>query len=280
MTILIDPRAGSKALAEHIPAPLCLLSPVNLDADFEFAASGPDGIMPVGGEYKTMSDFLTSVTDGRLCGTQLPRMLRTYSRVYLLIEGETRTSDTGILETRQWDREGKKYVWKAARGRKGEGWTAQEFYGRIASIEEFGGVRVCRTGTSYPPKDIVQSARWIVALYHYWQKEYTEHSSYRAWDRSSEARSKPMNLLTTTSDLPLVQRWAEKLPGIGEDKSKYVAQHFRSAGRMARATDREWEKVEFVEKVKSGKNAGQLRRKRMSTERAREIVDQIEKEFE
>jgi ERCC4-type nuclease len=277
--ILIDPRTGSKSLVDHIPPALCQLSKDNLDGDFEFAACGPGGvIMPVGGEYKTISDCLTSMTDGRLNGTQITRMLRTYSRVYLLIEGETRTSSAGILETRQWDRQAKKYLWAPARGRKGEGWTAQEFYGRLASLEEFGGVRIHRTGTSYPPEDVKQSARWIVNLYHYWQKDYESHSSYKAWDRSGEA-AKPMNLLTSTGDLPLVQRWAEKLPGIGEDKSKYVALHFRSAGAMARATDREWEKVEFVERIKTGKNAGQLRRKRMSTEKARAIVDAINEEI-
>src|ERR1043165_4654864 len=139
MTILIDPRSGSKSLADHIPPALCQLSKDNLDGDFEFAASGPNGlIMPAGGEYKTISDFLTSSTDGRLWGTQLPRMLRSYSRVYLIIEGATRVSESGILETKQLDPVLRQYRWAPARGRKGEGWTAQEYWSRICSIEEFG----------------------------------------------------------------------------------------------------------------------------------------------
>lgn len=271
MTIYVDDRAGSVNLIPYLRA-LCSTVRVEkgrYDADVEFAGNISTGPAPIGIEYKTLSDCLTSMTDGRLTGTQLPRMRESYPRRYLLIEGPTRVSDDGILETKVFDVKTRRFVWAPARGRKGEGWMASEFWGRLESITEFFGARYDRT------YDIRESARWILAKYRYWQKDYDQHSSYQQWDRSREKQqssSTLANLLVPTSDLPLVQRWAREIDGIGIGKAGYVAQHFKSAAAMVLADEAEWRKIEFLEKLKTKSG---YRKTHLSEERAAKIRKEI-----
>src|SRR4051812_2144692 len=100
--IYIDPRAGSSALKAQLPRAL-VGENSNIPSDVEFVGYGPDGPMLIGIEYKSVSDCLTSMTDGRLTGTQLPRMRESYDRRYLLIEGPLRVSADGILETKEFN---------------------------------------------------------------------------------------------------------------------------------------------------------------------------------
>lgn len=274
MTIYLDPRAGSQQLLSALRSfDVAVDSSRQLDADVEFLAWGPDGPMLAGIEYKLLStgDMLTSMTDGRLTGTQLPRMMAAYQRLYLLVEGPRRVDDEGVLEISP--RAG---MWVAAHGRKGEGWTAHEYWSRLESIREFftaagHDVRIIESHNRR------ESAHIIVTLYRYWQKSYSEHASYRQRDHSNSSRQHAapqaradMLFGSTTSNLPLCQRWAEELPGIGIGKGGYVAQHFgQSPGAMVMGDAAEWRRVTFMEKLKRQEG---YRRTHLSKERAAEIV--------
>lgn len=237
MSILIDSRAGSVKLLDHIanssPAP-------NLAGDFEFLGCGPDSEMLfIGGEYKRVPDALDAMTTGRLTGTQIPRMLDVYSRVYLIIEGPTRVTDSGFLEYSPYAG-----CWESARGREGGGWRYSEYRKRLESLSEFLGVRV------YETHNIKETAKLITALADFWATPYEQHSSWRAWDRSQDPK-RVLNRLVPTGELPLVQRVASEISGIGEKRSAYVAQFFPSVASMVMAQEEDWAKVRWLERLKS-----------------------------
>lgn len=89
--LTVDPREGSNNLVE----PLSMMGvPVRRETleygDVAFVGRGPsESSLPVGIEYKSVSDLLTSWQDGRLLGHQLPGMLNCYTINYLLVEGAT-----------------------------------------------------------------------------------------------------------------------------------------------------------------------------------------------
>lgn len=241
MTIYIDKRKGSVALASYIQ-PRSLAKLGQFDADIEFMGYLPSGPAPIGIEYKSAitGDIFDSLTDGRLTGTQIPRMLGSYSVRYILIEGPTRVTPEGILEVSPMPGQ-----WRQVFGRRGEGWTAREYWNRLERIADCG-FRVKET------HNIQQSAAWITSIYHGWSRPYDEHRSHLAWDQSGTELVN--HALIQTSKLPLVMRWARELPSVGQDKAAYLANHFGSGAAMVLADENEWRKVKW--KVKSGKLHG------------------------
>lgn len=288
-TLLVDPRRGSTrhsdrgfvgAIEAGLMTPFGISADLShqLAGDFEFIGWTPLGPTPIGGEHKSCDtgDAFTSMFDGRLTGTQIPRMVQAYPWVrYVVIEGLTRRSHKdGVLELRV------RGDWQQAFTRRGAGISYDEWRGRIESIEEFwsephvaGHTRVIET------PDQQTTAAWIAwAMGKYWAKPYEQHGSARQWDRSREVGGRievEDVLLGTTSELPLTELWAERLDGIGRSKATFIGRHFGSAYDLAHATADEWQAVEFKEKVAKGPRAGQLQTKRLSAERAKAIVEQI-----
>lgn len=291
-TILVDPRQGSADLKRYL---LDLGATVDMatqiPADIAFTGYGPTGLMLVGMEYKLTAtgDIFTSMSDGRLTGTQLPALVNNFERRYLLVEGPTRMAAGGGLEQSPkagvWER-----VWSM---------TAREYWSRLDSITEFWGVTVKETHNK------MQSAAWIISRARYWAKPYEAHSSFRAWDRSSEPRKGAqagggsgggsgfvVSEFGPTSALPIVQRMAAQIDGIGEGHSGYVAKAFATPAEMilgtdlaamlhrdpeyARVFDEAWRGVECLQKLKRPANGGgQYRRIHFSKERVAKIRAQL-----
>jgi ERCC4-type nuclease len=272
MTIFIDKQGTS---AEKALSSLKLVEPIRAlgeqvevgkyIGDFSFLGWRDGGIPePIGGEYKTLTEFLTASSDGRLVGTQLKKLCRTYPTRYLLIEGLRRVSPGGILETFDWVEGGKGKDWVPARGRGPNGWTAQEFWKRIGLIERKFGVVV------YHSSNLNESARWIVSKYREWQEPPEKHSSWQQCDRTDEVI--PRTAMIPTSEEPGVLQWARDIPGVGATKATWVALHFKSPFEMAIAGPSEWQKISWLEVLKGGKGT---RRKSFSKEAAEKIVQWI-----
>ena len=293
--ILLDPRAGSSLLKPYLQAMGAHVDDSQqIPADFAFVGNGPDGLIPIGGEYKLVStgDIFTSMSDGRLTGTQLARMLPIYPRRYLLIEGPTRVAEDGTLEVSP-----KPGLWQRAQGRGDGGWQAHEYWSRLSSVAEFfsepnvpGRTEVKETHNRR------ESAAWIISMWRYWNKPYAEHSSYRAWDRSAEGRQVSSGGFTLaqfapTSELPIVQRMAACIDGIGEGHSGYVAKEFRAPAEMVlgkalyellredpaaqMAFVQDWRAVECLQRLKKPGANGQYRRIHFSKERVAKIRGQL-----
>lgn len=267
MTIFLDKRSGSINLETDLKSHNVDVVQCLHDSDIEFLGYGPnEELMTIGVEYKLINDCVDAMTTGRLTGTQLARMVKTYQRWYLLIEGRLRTAADGVLEHSPAGLPGK---WFPVQGRKGRGWTAKEFWGRVASLEEFWGCRV------HVSQTIEESAAWLVdTLYRYWTRPYSSHSSWAQWDQS-RLNGPKLNveaMLGPTSELPLVQKWARDIDGIGVGKAGYVAQHFKSGLALAIATEDEWAKVSWVEKLRTKSG---YRRKKFSKKTIKGFMQQI-----
>lgn len=231
------------------------------DGDFSFPGVDRIGeFAAVGGEYKQLTEFLTTLTDGRLTGTQLPKLHRTYTHRYVLIEGTKRVSKSGILETLSWDGDAGRPSWQPARGRKGEGWTAQELWVRIGVIERAFGVNF------WFSSDILESAAWIMAKWREFQTPLEKHSSWQAWDRSKDKLT-----MIPTSEQPLVLQWARDIKGVGPTKAAWAAEHFKTPHALANGTIEDWEQVHWTEYL----SGGGTRTKHFSRETAAGIVAQI-----
>jgi ERCC4-type nuclease len=288
-TLLLDPRRGSADLKPYLRALGARVEDAQqIPADVALVGSGPDGLMPVGIEYKLTAtgDIFTSLADGRLTGTQLPRMLAVYPRRYLLIEGPTRVAEDGTLEHSP-----KPAVWVRAQGRGAVGWSAHEYWSRLQSIAEFFSAPFTDGRTEvHATHNKRESAAWIISLWRYWQKDYAEHASYRQWDQSRERGAGGANGngrgggaqhnsggfhaidLLATSDLPLVQQMASCIPGIGQGYSGYVARQFATPADMILADESAWREVECLQKLRGREG---YRKIRFSKERIKKIRAQL-----
>lgn len=241
--ILVDNRTGSKDLAGYLRHWGVSCEVTRLDyGDAAFPGNGPQGPLYIGIEIKAITDALSCMTDGRFSGHQLPGLVRTYDRTWLVLEGHIypRYSD-GILQV---GTPGK---------RKPVGFGRRCFMYRdldnwITSMENCAGLRVRRT------VDRVETARFIADSYGWWSKEWSEHKSHLAFDESGPDAA----LLVRPS---LLRRIAAQLPGVGFGKSGAVASKFRDVEHMVQAGVGEWQEIDGIGEVLAKKCWGALRGK-------------------
>ena len=232
--------AKDKGSIELLPLLQKLGAPVekaNLHfADFAFQGEGTDGEpIPIGVERKTLSDFVSSILNGRLPGHQLPGMLKCYQEIWIVLEGEWRISTyTGHVQVVKWA--------KTLSGKPIRKWVDietglayalgyQELEGMMLTLELKGGVRLRRT------RDQEETCRFLLALFHWWtDKSLSAHRSHLRFHSAFADKA----LLVKPS---LCRRVAAELPGIGFSKSGPVAEHFGSVAAMAEACEQEWEQI-------------------------------------
>lgn len=221
--ILVDDRVGAKELAPHLPT-----AQVERLA-FADAAVIPEDGPTAGVERKRIEDLMSCIDNGRFMSEQLPGLLSSYQRVYLLVEGPWTV-----------DRDGRLVVRGACvfHGRP-RGWRYSEVMKWLFSVEEGAGVRVHRTG------DVRESAAWLTNLATEIGKPASKRKAFKA------VYQPPFRGLTSPST---ARRFARLLPGIGDEKSAVVASHFGgSIRRIANATPAEWQEVEGIGKTLAAK---------------------------
>lgn len=227
--IWIDGREGSVEMSHLIEESVV----VTLDyGDAAFLGKGPDGEVEVGVERKKIGDLLNSIATGRLGGHQLPGLLSSYHKVYLIVEGEWRANPiTGIVEAPR-----RKGMWvDISKGRKFRG---DEVWAFLTTMENTG--VIVRT-----TRNMTETCRMIENLERWWNKEWDKHRSHLAMHK----RPMGMAAVLTTSPPSLLRRIAAELPHIGVDRSRLVERHFRSVVHMINAEEEEWMEVEGVGKV-------------------------------
>jgi len=222
--IFIDDRVGSKEIAPYITTEHELTRLES--ADFAFTGVGSEGIATIGVERKTVSDLLNSMVTGRLVAVQLPKMLSSYTRVYLLIEGFWQAEEnTGLLQVlrRGWvdiERGGRRFM-------------AKDLHKFINTLDTLANVSI---RSSRGRRD---TGTILDALYEWWQKPYEDHVGHLAMKREQDV------VLARAS---VLRRVAAQLPGIGWKRSRDVAESFTSVGNMARATEEEWLAIDGIGK--------------------------------
>jgi len=226
--ILIDNRVGSVELADYMPPSLIKVCRLQF-GDAAWVGNGADGESMVGVERKRIRDFLSSTASGRLSGHQLPGMLNTYNKTYIVLEGIWRPNPTsGVIEVRHGR------AWRTlANGKRT--WGYAELVGMLESMTNHCGVEVWRTS------GIEETARWLLATNKWWGKEWEEHKSHKTPHAVA-----PTAQLTRMSP---VRRVIMQVEGVGWDRSREVDKRFRSIVDMVNAPKSDWVAIDGIGKV-------------------------------
>ena len=222
--ILVDDRIGSADLIGHLRhwSVECAMERLEF-GDACFTGNGPHGTVAVGVEVKKIHDALSCMTDGRFSGHQLPGLVRTYDRVWLVLEGRfTVDFGTGLLLL---DRKRRRDVAHGSRR-----FMYRDLSNWQTTMEVCANVRFRRT------TDRVETARFLADLHGWFGKEYADHKAHLALHDEAP----DVALFSRPS---LARMVAAQLPGIGFKKSQDVVKKFGTVERMIRATVEEWEQV-------------------------------------
>jgi len=225
--ILIDDRTGSIDLAgyiRHWKVP-CEVTRLQF-GDAAFAGNGPEGDTYVGIEIKAVHDALSCIGDGRFAGVQLPGLLGSYDRVWLVVEGQWYPNfSDGILRIESVRSHRTKELSFGARR-----FMYRELDHWLTTMEVRAGIRVRRT------RDRRETARVIVDLFTWFSKPWADHRSHLALHEDLPDKAifiKPS----------IIRKVASQLPGIGWGKSQQVEAKFRTVERMVSATPAEWSTI-------------------------------------
>lgn len=226
-TMLIDDRAGSKTLMEYSPCRevgiLCRLE----SGDVSMVGNGQHGRIVIGVEVKSIFDLVSSMNTGRIQASQIPLMLRTYDRTYLLYYGTYTAGPHGELQIG-----GRPYM--IGSRAVPYGWLE----GALMTYQACG-VTIKRV------TDISEAAQWLGTLARWWAKPWDKHDGMKAFDTSQD-----ISLMPNVPDSVLFRaRVAAAIPVIGYKRGLAVARHFPSIRAMVDADEREWMKIEGVGKT-------------------------------
>ena len=207
------------------------------EGDFMFFVNGPGGpgSWQVGVERKTVTDFLASSRSGRL-GDQVRRMSEIYDAYWVMIEGVTRLTNRGTVETLISHRladpevEYSSGTWKNIIP-EGRPVLLLEWEGYITSTELVQGARTRRS------RSLQETATMVAAIYSWGtNKEFEEHHSMlRPFHPASPLR-KPN----------LMQKWLDDLHGMGPKTLKSAMKRFKTPSSLAFATVEDWLEVEGI----------------------------------
>lgn len=202
--------------------------------------NGPNGPVTVGVEVKAVTDALACMTDGRFAGHQLPGLVRTYERVWLVLEGvvEVQLSSGILMVRRRKSREAGAVGQRRFMYRDLSNW--------LTTMEMCGGVHIRSAATR------VETARFLADLFSWWSKDWHDHKSHLAFDKSG-----PDTALLRPPGL--TRRVAAELPGIGWGKSAAVAARFGTVEELALATEDEWREIDGIGDVLAERIYGAIR---------------------
>ncbi|MGH7395332.1 MAG: hypothetical protein ACREJF_07020, partial [Candidatus Methylomirabilales bacterium] len=163
----------------------------------------------------------------------------TYSRAYLLVEGEWTSGESGALLVRA-----ARGGWEQPDWGRQNGWRYAEVVRWLISLEESAGLRVMRT---LNPEE---SAAWLFNL----EIEFLKDPEKRRAVSQIYQPAIP-SLLTPSFE----RKVAALLPGIGVGKSATVADTFPSVEKMVAASPGDWATLPGIGKVIALKVWRQLR---------------------
>lgn len=204
--------------------------------DIAFRANGPAGHFKYGVEVKAVGDLIQSLLTKRLQAHQLPGLLKEYERAAILIIGEYREGDDGSLHVpikesckgaSQWR------LWVRHRSPM----TYEQLEGQLRSIQNCAGIQIVRA------RDDFEAARWLAREYGWWQKDFEQHHGHKAISQESSGIGFRDSWFDKTRYF--AEEVAFKLPGIGIDKCRIVADHFGTALEMAQASISDWRKIQW-----------------------------------
>jgi len=236
--IYVDNRIGSKELYPLFPPGVAELTRMHF-GDFMIVGHHADGDILVGIERKRIGDFINSMCSGRLSGKQLIGLLNSYHYIYLVIEGEFRAHPkNGVLQVRA--KSGYWYDYKAGARR----FMARDIWAFMNTLQVVCGLHCYHCST---PTD---TAYYLMALRHWWMKEYGEHRGHLQPNSGTTVQ---------LSKHSLVRRVAAQLDGIGWGKAKAIDERMDTVEGMVVAGEADYMAVEGIGKKLAGSIVKQLR---------------------
>ncbi len=250
MALLVDDRAGSNELIKPLIAAGLPVESARLDsADIVFLGRGEGGKGTfIGIEHKKVPDLIASLNSGRLAGLQLLRMLDTYDRNWLVVEGDWTHDSDG--RTSMWAGKGSRRPVKGAP-------QAMELEKRLLTLEIRGGFKVRHCPTR---RDTI---RFITALYRYWtDQDLDEHKSHLALHAPDQDAALKIPLSDFRKAVQML------LPGVGYAASRNLEDYFNgSFRRLMLCPESEWAEMKLVD--------GKGNEKRLGAARAKKIVEAL-----
>ena len=252
----VDSRVGSREILSDLLKYKVKAQLANLDfGDFNFTGLHPvthEEVL-IGIERKVVHDYVKSMRDNRLA-RQARGMAAMYSIRYLIIEGQVRTNDQGLLEHVAWHRESETVgrgnekavksvsMWKVLRPgstgmstKAGRVVTAGEFYNYALSLERIAGINLIQT------VDIVDTVVRLHDMWKWYQK--TEHTALGIEGLGDVIVDNPLESSGMSVRPSITARFANEIDGIAGKRAREVAKWFKRPHKMTGATVEEWMKV-------------------------------------
>lgn len=224
--IYVDPRVGSGELT----APLMRLGvPVERTplgfGDVCFSGNGPRGEIAIGVERKKLHDILDCIETARFASHQLPGLVQTYNRVFLLVEGEWACHDREDILIEKYSGS-----WGVSKYRN-RPVKYSKLYRYLTGIS-LTGVAVTQS------RDMTHTARNIFDIYQYFQKRWESHTSL--------AECQVLPLSGISGKATLAKEWAARLPGVGTKKAGAADMKFQTGYGIATATVEDWMELDGI----------------------------------
>jgi len=247
--IFVDRREGSIDLVPYFKT-----KPIVTELEFgdvSFSGSYVGESLSIGVERKRVSDLIGSIASGRLSGHQIPGMIRTYYRSYLVVEGIWK-GDKGTDELLV-SRDGGRTFRSLFYGNKR--WTGSSIYAYLTGIETFLGIPFRLT------RDARSTVQLIEYLHGWWQSihRHTSHLSLHNKTKrlTNEAPSGPCSIvpmsLREVTELKGVDKdvryLVSTLPHIDNKRSIVIARHFKRPKDVFDATLEDWLTVPGIGKI-------------------------------
>ena len=242
--ILVDSRVGSGDLLKPLQAAGVEAELATLEfGDVCFEGKGTGGEpLQIGVELKKLNDLIGSLRSGRLTGHQLPGLRKTYDHVWLLVEGQWRSDDRGIITHYQGPARG----WVTTPGKM----RASELEKQLLSLELCGGVHVRHTNRR------PDTVRCLATLYRWWTDVALDgHTSHLA-------PHNPGAIIAVSDFRQAVMAW----PGVGRKASLAFEQEFgASIWRVVNAHWTEWAEVKTLDDNGKERRFGEAAAKKLHT---------------
>jgi hypothetical protein len=237
--LYVDTAVGSKELEPILRrrGVNCRLFP-RLPADFALVGSGPKGAeWKIGVERKTLGDLGSSLLMNRLFGTQLPRMVEEYQRIWLVVEGIFRPGDDDAIEVWRPGRRGVAGSWSLARVPL----TWSQLQGWLLSFDEATNGKGRRWKTSSE----TETALWLGALLRWWSKRYERHAGHVAIELNLPMPSRAHAMIRKPNKVQLAAFVCDR---IGAKTALQVGRYFHRPLDLAQADRRKLRRAGLGEK--------------------------------
>lgn len=236
-TVLIDYRRGSKELLKYPPFDCCGHEADLLSGDISFMGWGPSGQVRVGVELKSVTDLVGSIDNGRIVGTQIPRMMDQYDAIWLIYYGVFQPApDKDEIQLPRKGRWKTHYLGKRAASYKG-------LMGAVIELQE-AGIGVARVNS------MREAALFLEELVFWRSKRWSEHKLFRAFDRAKVASLVSRKRVNRTTLAPRIDdrtklraTTAIAWPALGYERALVAAKQW-SVEEMVEATSEQWAELE------------------------------------